>query len=126
MEVDTTLQENEQRYRQLIYTLPVAIYSCDANGYINLYNEKAVDLWGVEPIIGKSMWCGSWKIYRPDGSSMPLNECPMAIAIKEGVLVEGEEIIVERPDGERRHIRPHPIPLKDETGKVTGAVNMLI
>ena len=63
---------------------------------------------------------------RPDGKLLPLDACPMAIALKEGRKVHGEEIIIERPDGTRRNVAPYPQPIYDAAGKLSGAVNMLI
>ena len=50
----------------------------------------------------------------------------MAIALKEGRPVRGEEAIAERPDGSRIHFAPYPTPIRDETGKIVGAINMLV
>lgn len=116
----------ENRYQSLLESLPVAIYTCDKNGYITFFNSQAASLWGRMPEIGKDLWCGSWKIYKPDGKILPLDECPMAIALKTGEVVEGYEIIIERPDGSRVSVVPHPKPLYDEEGRIAGAVNMLI
>ncbi len=118
---------NDFYYQQLLEGLPAAFYTCDANGHILLFNKAAVELWGREPEIGKDMWCGSWKIYQPDGiTPLPPDQCPMAIALKEGRSVIGEEIVIERPDGLRRHVQPNPVPIFDSQGNVTGAVNMLV
>jgi len=120
-------EESEGNYQKLLESLPVAVYTCDARGYVQLYNDKAVELWGRRPESGKELWCGSWKIFRPDGTTeVPLSECPMAIAIVEQKPVRGYEIIVERPDGGRRHIIPYPQPLFNSTGEMTGAVNVLV
>jgi PAS domain S-box-containing protein len=110
----------------LLDALPAAIYSTDAEGRVQFYNHAAAKLWGREPVIGKKLWSGSYKIFRPDGSDMPLEECPMAVSLKEGRAVRGEEIIVERPDGTRKNILPHSQPLRDNSGKIVGAVNMLV
>ena len=123
---DKTLSENESLYRDLIEKLPVAIYICDAKGYITLYNKAAVDLWGREPEIGKEMWCGSWRIYQNNGTLLPLDKCPMAIALKEGRIVSGEEINVQRPDGTFLKVMPYPQPIFNSKGKTIGAVNMLL
>jgi PAS domain S-box-containing protein len=123
---ERALKESETEHRQLMQGLPAAVYTTDANGYVTLYNEAAVKLWGRAPEVGKELWCGSWKIYRPDGSDCPLDSCPMAIALKEKRPVIGEEIIVERPDGTRRHVAPHPRPIFDIDGNMVGAVNMLV
>ncbi len=50
----------------------------------------------------------------------------MAETLKTGKPVNGEEIIIERPDGTRSNVIPHPRPLFDSTGKLTGAVNLLL
>lgn len=116
-----------EAYRQLIECLPAAIYTCDKYGRVLMYNEAAVALWGREPRAGVDMWCGSWKIYEPDGiTPIALDSCPMAEAIKGAVPVRGKIIVVERPDGSRRLIQPYPDPLFDADGILTGAVNMLV
>ncbi len=120
------LRESEERYRHLVHALPVAIYTCDAQGRITLYNEAAVALWGREPEIGKDLWCGSWRLYNPDGTPLPLEECPMAVAIREDRPVRGQEIVIERPDGTRSYVLPYPDPIHDASGAVVGAVNMLV
>ena len=122
---ERALIESQQRYRDLIQALPAAVYTCDVQGRILLYNQAAVELWGCEPIVGSDFWCGSWNIFRPDGSPMPLSECPMAITIREGRAVRDVEIVVERPDGTRRNVLPHPDPIFDASGALVGAVNML-
>jgi len=120
------LLNSESRYRQLIETLQAPLYTTDAEGRITSYNKAAVDLWGREPEIGKDLWCGSFKILNPDGTDMPLDTCPMAICLQEQRQVLGEEIIVIRPDGSFRNVAPHPQPLFDRSGKMIGAVNMLV
>lgn len=117
---------SDLRFRDILSHLPAAIYTCDKEGYITFYNESAATLWGRKPELGIDMWCGSWKIYHIDGTPMPLDECPMAVALQEGRPVRGTEIIVERPDGERRTILPHPDPLFDDSGQLVGALNMLV
>ena len=120
------LCESEGLYRQIVESLPAAYYTCDAEGRITFCNEASVILWGRRPVLGKDLWCGSWKIYRTDGTLLPLDECPMGIALKEGRPVYGEEIIIERPDGVRRNVLPHPRPIFNIAGKVIGAYNMLV
>ena len=112
--------------QELIEMLPAAVYACDKEGRITFYNKAAAVLWGRNPSIGKDLWCGSWKIYEPDGTPLILDACPMAITLKEGVAVKGHEIIIERPDGVRVNVLPHPQPLFDAYGKITGAFNMLV
>lgn len=123
---EAALRESEQRYSQLVSSLPAAVCTTDAQGRVTLFNEAAVALWGRRPEIGKDSWCGSYRIYRPDGTPLPLDQCPMAVTLREGRPVRGEEIIIERPDGTRRNILPYPDLIRDTSGKIVGAVNMLL
>jgi two-component sensor histidine kinase len=50
----------------------------------------------------------------------------MAVALKEGRPIRNAEAIAERPDGVRIPFIPYPTPLRDSTGRVTGAINMLV
>jgi PAS domain-containing protein len=81
----------------LIQALPAAIYTTDAAGRITFYNEAAAELWGCRPELGQSEFCGSWKLYWPDGQPMPHDECPMALALKEQRVVRGMEAWLSGP-----------------------------
>lgn len=120
------LRESEQHYRQLVHGLPAAAYTCDPQGRINLYNSAAVELWGREPRAGVEKWCGALRLFRPDGTPMAMEDCPMAIALREGRSVRDQEAVIERPDGTRRNVISYPQPMHDASGAVVGAVNMLI
>ena len=121
-----TVHERERRFRELLEALPAAIYTTDAVGRITYYNNAAAELWGHRPTLGSCEWCGSWKLFWPDGTPLPHDQCPMAVALKENRAVRGMEAIAERPDGTRVPFIPYPTPLYDEAGRLTGAVNMLV
>src|SRR5918995_1068092 len=99
---DEAMRWNEERYRTLFDLGPVAVYSCDAAGVIQEYNRRAVELWGREPALGDTdkRFCGSFKLFRPDGRFMPHEQCPMAEVVA-GTLSEASdaEVLIERPDG---------------------------
>jgi PAS domain S-box-containing protein len=111
---------------ELIGLLPAAIYTTDADGRITYYNEAAAELWGCRPDLGKSEFCGSWKLYWSDGTPLPHDECPMALALKQRRPIRGMEAVAERPDGTRVPFVPYPTPMFDASGNLTGAVNMLV
>lgn len=50
----------------------------------------------------------------------------MARTLKEGQPVRGEEVVAVRPDGASVPLLPHPTPIFDDTGALTGAVNVLM
>jgi PAS domain S-box-containing protein len=113
-------------FRKVLDDLPAAIYTTDAKGRITYFNDAAATLWGCRPQLGKSEWCGSWKLYWPDGTPLPHGECPMALALKEKRPIRGMEAVAERPDGTRVPFIPFPTPLYSRTGRLVGAVNMLV
>jgi PAS domain S-box-containing protein len=111
---------------EILDALPVAVYTTDAQGRITYYNQAAEDLWGHRPKIGSDQWSGSWRLFWPDGRLLPHDECPMAVTLKEGHPVRGVEAIAERPDGTRVPFLPYPTPLRDATGQLVGAINLLV
>ena len=50
----------------------------------------------------------------------------MALTLRSGEAVRGVEAIAERPDGTRIPFQPHPTLLRDASGRVTGAINLLV
>jgi len=123
---EAALRRSEQRLQELLAAIPAAIYTTDAEGKITYYNEAAVELAGREPRLGSDEWCVTWKLYWPDGRPMRHDECPMAIALREGRPIRNAEAIAERPDGSRVPFIPYPTPLRDANGKIVGAINMLV
>jgi PAS domain S-box-containing protein len=113
-------------FLKILQNLPVAVYSTDAAGRIRFYNEAAASLWGRRPKLGEDWWCGSWRLFWPDGTPMGHDECPMAVTLKTGKAVRGSEAVAERPDGTRYPFIPYPTPLRNDDGQLVGAVNMLV
>ena len=120
------IEYNESHYQSLIQSMPLAVYTCDTDGCIQLYNKAAIELWGFEPELGKAKFSDSLKLFNLDGAELSLECCPLTITLKTGKAVSGEEVIIERLNGERRHVLPNPQPIFDENGTIVGAVNALI
>ena len=110
----------------LLEALPAALYFTDATGHLTFYNRAAADLWGWCPDLGSARWCGSWRLFWPDGTPLAHDRCPMAVAIQQNRQVRGVAAQAERPDGARVPFAPFPTPLRDADGKLLGAVNLLM
>ena len=118
--------ERDQHTLSMLKALPVAIYTTNATGKITFYNQAAADFAGRHPELGRDEWCVTWRLYQPDGTPLPHNECPMAVALKERRPVRGEEAVAERPDGTRIPFKAYPTPMFNGAGELMGAINLLM
>ena len=110
---------------RLFEQLPFAIYICDRDGLVLRYNRRAAELWGRSPKLGdpNERFCGSYKMFRPDGSLLPHHECPMADVLRTGVSVRQQEVHIERPDGMRGVALVDIEAIRDGDENIVGAVN---
>jgi PAS domain S-box-containing protein len=110
---------------RLFEQLPFAIYVCDREGLVLRYNRRAAELWGRSPELRDpdERFCGSYRMFRPDGSLLPHHQCPMADVLRTGVSVREQEVHIERPDGSRGIALVDIEAVKDSEGKIVGAVN---
>src|SRR5258706_8382278 len=81
------LRDSERHFREMIDALPAAIYTPDAQGRLTHFNPACVAFSGRTPELGTDHWCVTWKLYYPDGTPMPHDQCPMAIALKERRII---------------------------------------
>ena len=110
---------------RLLEAVGVAVYTTDSQGRLTYFNEAAAELWGRRPQVGE-LWCGSWRLMWPDGTPMKHEDCPMAVSIRENRPIRGLEAMAERPDGTRVMFQPFPTPLRDESGQLVGAINVMV
>ncbi len=94
---DTSVKE--QNFHALFDAFPAAVYTTNADGYVTFYNRAAEELAGRTPRVGQDKWNVIWKLRRADGSELPHDQCPMAIALREGRAVRDSSVIAVRPDG---------------------------
>jgi PAS domain S-box-containing protein len=117
---------SDQEGREILDALPVALYLTDAEGRLTYFNAAAVKLSGRTPQLGVDQWCVTWKILLADGTPLPHDQCPMAVALKGGEIAEGMEYLAERPDGTLFWFTPYPAVLRDEQGRITHGINLLV
>ena len=115
------------RWPNIIELLPAAVYVCDApSGIITYYNPRAAQLWGRAPAVGDTddRFCGTFRLYRPDGSPLPHDQTPMAQVLGGAPPARNQEIVIERPDGSRITVAVNIDPIKNADGKTVGAINV--
>ncbi len=105
--------------------IPGAVYLCDHDGWLIRYNSEAAALWGRTPNLNgrKERFCGSHRLFLPDGTPLPAQDCPMADAVRMGTTTRNAEVIMERPDGTRFTALVNIRALRDHQGNIQGAIN---
>jgi PAS domain S-box-containing protein len=125
-EAEETLATRDHMIRELP-VLPAAVYVCNPEGEIELYNRAAAELWGYEPPNGYAnrRFCGSHLLRRLDGTFLPHAESPMAEVLRTGTPRQNQELIIERPNQSRVTVLANVVPLRDPEGELMGAVGCL-
>jgi PAS domain S-box-containing protein len=126
--VSLRLRHEEQAFElpgRLFEQLPFAVYVCDRDGLVLRYDGRAAELWGRSPKLGdpNERFCGSYRMFRPDGSLLPHHQCPMADVLRTSVSVREQEVHIEQPNGSRGIALVDIEAIKDSGGNVVGAIN---
>ena len=127
-QAESALHRGELQFRRLLEKLPAGAYTCNPEGLITYFNQHAVQLWGRAPKLNDPVdrFCGSFKLFSPNGSPIAHDQCWMALALKMDKEYNRREIVIERPDGQRLSALAHANPIHDESGRLLGAVNVLV
>ncbi len=106
---------------------PAGIVVADApDGKLRYVNKAALFIRGgtheeVVRGVGLDAYVASWKLFRVDGTPLPLDEVPLARAIKYGETGQ-REFIIRRADHDDRIVVANAAPITDSQGKTTAAI----
>ena len=126
--IRTIPPQSEAEFHELLEKLPAGAYTCNPDGLITYYNKEAVRLWGRAPRLhdAADRFCGSFKLFDRNGTPLRHDECWMALALRDHRQYNGEEVVIEQPDGTRLTALAHANPIRDKNGRLIGAVNVLV
>jgi signal transduction histidine kinase/DNA-binding NarL/FixJ family response regulator len=115
-------------FRRFLDALPAAAYTCNAEGLITCFNQRASELWGSAPASNTSSerYCGSLRLFDRDGNPIPHQGCWVGLALQAGEDYQGRELLIERGDGSRLTVLANANPLRDSSGGIAGAIHVLI
>lgn len=105
-------------YQQFIEHLPLAAYICDSEGYVQLFNEKAVLLFGHAPERGREKWTACWRAYRPDGTPLNLATIPVS-------QLGNMAILLKNPAGDQRLVRFYHRSISGQDGQPAGIIHLV-
>lgn len=104
--------------------IPVGACVLNANGTLHSYNRLAAIAWGRSPQSGDGdRYCGSYRLYYPDGEALPHDSVPQVAVLKGGASVRNIDLVVQRPDGSRLLIKSNVFPIKNKNDETIGAIH---
>lgn len=87
------------------------------------FNKAAQEITGRDAAgQAPEAWVREFRVETPEGRPLVPDHFPLSIAVREGRRVRDVEMVVQRPNGERRTILVGAIPLFDGDARIGGAV----
>lgn len=116
--------EATQQLKDTLETLGEGLALLDNTGRITYCNTRAMEIVNVseEDFLARGYDSIEWHNCRLDGSPLPIEEHPVAIALHTGQPVYGMELQINPHEGTRYFVRLNVSPLKDADGNITSAV----
>ena len=115
------LREAEAYYHRLVEMLPIGIFTCDTQGVLTYYNQRAARIWGRTPEIGERCRSPALGCPAPSGD-LRAESATIDVALEERRSFRNEEILIERPDGSHSTVLVDIEPIADEHGQLLGTV----
>jgi PAS domain S-box-containing protein/putative nucleotidyltransferase with HDIG domain len=118
------LVEKERFLEAVLQQMPVGVIVAEApSGKLYLSNRKVAELLRhpFYPSATVEQYV-QYKGFHPDGRQYMPEEWPIALSVKTGEVVEGEEIDYLRGDGSHCWIKVYSGPISNEKGQITGAI----
>ncbi|RYG53077.1 MAG: PAS domain-containing sensor histidine kinase [Chitinophagaceae bacterium] len=118
------LYSNQERLSRILETMAEGVEIIDTNGHLTYANLMAQKILGItQSETDDHVYIDpKWQAFHVNGSPLPENEHPMAIAMTSGKSVYDFEIGMQAPDRERFYISINAAPIRDEQGTIIGSI----
>lgn len=117
------LQSERVRLQAVVDTIPAGLVMMDENGTLLIENDEWRRTWGgnahVDGAIDYARYQGTWA---DSGAPVAPDAWPCFVSLKEGAFIKDVVIDIDRFDGSRGTIVVSSAPIRDEGGRVVGAV----
>lgn len=119
----STVESLRRQHQLILNAIGEGVYGVDLQGNTTFVNPAAAQMtgWTVEELIGKSMHHLLHHSHA-DGSAYPREQCPIYAAFQDGIVHRVSEEVFWRRDGTSFPVEYISTPMRDEQGKLIGAV----
>ncbi|HEY7705602.1 MAG TPA: PAS domain-containing sensor histidine kinase [Gaiellaceae bacterium] len=112
------VEEQQQRLRAVVDTMPAGLVLVDRDGRVQLANDRALEILGRP----ESELDGEWEGYRMDGERYEQDEFPLERTLRTGESIDTERIELVLDSGSRVIVDVSTKPLFDSTGGLAGGL----
>lgn len=122
------LADTKEFLENIISTMPIGVLvSGHPEGSVLYFNSTFEQITGITVSKGQPIKdCINENAIHPDGSRYSINEYPTVRAVSNGEIVQNEELIFFDANGIKRIVMVNATPIKDQAGKVLGAITAIL
>jgi two-component system NarL family sensor kinase len=113
---------SERLLRLVLEALPVSVAVVDVNGDIVLSNPAARHIWSEIIHDGRERYARARAWWHDTGKELRASDWGSVRAVRDGETSVNEVIDIEAFDGVRKIVRTSAVPIRDNDGRITGAV----
>jgi PAS domain S-box-containing protein len=123
LELHDQLESERRKLETILATAQSGIIVVDVQGRPTYANSALQEIHQRPIPIGEGLEShAQLGLLHLDGTPYEPRELPLVRAAMHGETINNVEILVERPDGQRRHVLTNASPLRDSQGEIFGAV----
>jgi PAS domain S-box-containing protein len=117
------LDEDRARLAAIVENMPAALIIVDLDGNIQLANERALKILGVDGEIPQRE-PQEWDVRTLEGRRYRPDELPLTRSLRTGEVVTNERLTLVAMDGSRIFVDASSAPVLDSTGQSIGALSL--
>lgn len=122
--LETKREEKEQLLSQVIASMPVGVWLLDRNGFVFSGNDASKRIWAGAKSNSPEDFFNYRGWWEKTGEEIKPEDWAAYRAIKYGETAIGEMVRIQCFDGSEKVILNSAVPLKDNEGKIYGAINV--
>jgi two-component system NarL family sensor kinase len=116
------LARSERLFRLVLDALPVSVAVVDVNGDIILNNPAARHIWSEIIHDGRERYARARAWWHDTGKELRASDWGSVRAVRDGETSVNEVLDIEAFDGVRKIVRTSAVPIRENDGRITGAV----